>query len=77
MTVHKRSVILFESVSAALAAEKVFKETDIVFKLIPVPKHISSDCGICIRIETSDVERARAALGNMVKFVDVHALSPK
>jgi hypothetical protein len=74
MTAPRRSVILFRSVSAALAAEKVLKETDIAFKLIPVPKHISSDCGVCIRIETSDAERARAAVDGKVNFLGVHDL---
>jgi hypothetical protein len=75
MTTSQRSIILFRSVSAALAAEKVLKETDIAFKLIPVPKHISSDCGVCIRIDTSDAERARSAVDGKVDFLGVHVLS--
>jgi hypothetical protein len=74
MSGRRRSVILFESVSAALVAEKALKETDIPFKLIPVPKYISSDCGVCIRIDSSDGGRAEEALAQKVKIHSVHAL---
>ncbi len=43
-------VFLFPSVSHALTAEKLLKTAGIPHKLIPVPRHISSDCGVCLRI---------------------------
>ncbi len=42
-------VILFPSVHLALRAEKLVKEKNLVSKLIPVPRHLSSDCGVCLR----------------------------
>lgn len=53
-------VFLFPSVSYALKAEKILKAAGIAHKLIPVPRHISSDCGVCVRItedKQQDVER--------------------
>ncbi|HOK07313.1 MAG TPA: DUF3343 domain-containing protein [Syntrophales bacterium] len=44
-------VFLFPSVSHALKAEKILKEAGVTHKLIPVPRHISSDCGVCLRVE--------------------------
>jgi len=44
-------VMLFKAVSYALKAEKILKADKIQHKLIPVPKQISSDCGICLRFE--------------------------
>ena len=41
-------------------AEKILKAAGIAHKLIPVPRHISSDCGVCVRItedKQQDVER--------------------
>jgi hypothetical protein len=49
-------VFLFPSVSYALKAEKILKAAGIVHKLIPVPRNISSDCGVCLRI-TEDKEQ--------------------
>lgn len=40
-------VIIFKAVSYALKAEKILKAAGLPHKLIPVPRHISSDCGVC------------------------------
>jgi len=50
-------VILFQSVNHAMKAEKALKEKGIRYKLIPVPKTISSECGVCLRI-SPDVKTA-------------------
>lgn len=42
-------VALFQSVSHVLAAERRLKEAQVPHKVIPVPRRISSDCGVCIR----------------------------
>ena len=58
----QRSVVLFYSVSGALRAEKLLKKEGIITKPIPVPRHLSSDCGICLRFEQSDEARVRMIL---------------
>ena len=47
-------VALFYSISGALRAEKLLKAQNVPIKLIPVPRHLSSDCGICVRFELED-----------------------
>jgi hypothetical protein len=42
-------VALFDSVSQVIKAEKVLKQAEIPHKIIPVPKIISTDCGVCVR----------------------------
>jgi hypothetical protein len=69
MSPHGPAVILFESVSAALLAERILKESGIPAKTIPVPRHISRDCGVCIRVDEKDLDRARLALGDKVRAV--------
>lgn len=39
----------FQSVSHVLQAEQVLKEAGVPHKIIPIPRKISTDCGICIR----------------------------
>ena len=56
------AVILAYSTSRALRAEKILLEAGIPCKLIPVPRHLSSDCGVCLRIAQEDVARARQTL---------------
>jgi hypothetical protein len=52
------TVILVYSTSYALRAEKFLKSAGIICKLIPVPRHLSSDCGVCICIASSDKNNA-------------------
>jgi len=68
-------IILFDSTSEALLAEKLFKKAGIPHKIIPVPRHISSDCGVCIRFFSSDTERVRSALAGSVTVRDIAPLA--
>ncbi len=43
-------VILVQSTSHAIRIEKLLKKADIQAKLVPVPRHLSSDCGVSVRI---------------------------
>jgi hypothetical protein len=49
--------ILVHSTSHALKAEKALKKENIPCKLIPVPRHLSSDCGVCVRVKSEDRDR--------------------
>jgi hypothetical protein len=61
-------VFLFPSVSYTLKAEKILKEQGIVHKLIPVPRHISSDCGVCLRIAADRQDTVESALQGRVNW---------
>ncbi len=58
----EHAVILVYSTSHALKAERVLKGMGIECKLIPVPRHLSSDCGVCVRIKQEEKEMAGEAL---------------
>lgn len=65
-------LVLFESVHHALRAEKILKNAGIPHKLIPVPKHISSDCGICVRfMQTQRQQLEQTLRENNVKFMKI------
>jgi hypothetical protein len=66
-------VALFDSTSAALLAEKLLKKKGIPFKIIPVPRHISSDCGVCIRFFSVEKEKVANTLKDKV---DVQEIRP-
>jgi len=68
------SIVLFDSTSEALLAEKLFKKAGISHKVIPVPRHISSDCGVCIRFAASDTKAVCAALNGIVTFRSITSL---
>jgi len=70
----QHSVVLFYSTSGALQAEKLLKKESIATKLIPVPRHLSSDCGICLRFEQSEETRVKVILDK--KQVEVQGIYP-
>jgi hypothetical protein len=63
--------ILFKSVNQTMWADKKLKEQGIPFKLVPVPRHISSDCGVCIRIESRMADTVRPVVEQIEGFVDI------
>ncbi len=67
-------VVLFTSVSHALRAEKILKEAGIPFKLIPVPRHISSDCGVCLRFSPGYRKQIEEALAGKVDVSEIRVL---
>jgi len=70
----QHSVVLFYSTSGALQAEKLLKKESIATKLIPVPRHLSSDCGICLRFEQSEETRVKVILEE--RQVDIQGIYP-
>ncbi len=56
------SVALFDSTSAVLVAERLLKDAGVAYKIIPVPRHLSSDCGVCIRVARDDQGRLEELL---------------
>jgi hypothetical protein len=56
------SVILFHSITGALQAEKRLKGKGVAVKLIPVPRQLSSDCGVCLRFRSENEAEVKRAL---------------
>jgi hypothetical protein len=73
-----QGVILFPSIHFALQAEKMIKGKGFFIDLIPVPRQLSSDCGICMLIEWEEREKLYSLLeGGGVKIEGVHLLPRK
>jgi hypothetical protein len=69
------AVILVYSTSYALRAEKVLNAAGIACKLIPVPRKLSTHCGVCVRIDRADHEAALRALEEVqVEIEGIHEI---
>lgn len=69
------SVVLFDSSSHALRAEKVLQQAGILSKMIPTPRQVSSDCGMALRFDRADEEPvARALAEQKVPISGIHAI---
>jgi hypothetical protein len=62
MSDNEYTVILVSSTSHAIRLEKVLGSANIACKLVPVPRHLSSDCGVCVRIRRRDRDEALCAI---------------
>jgi hypothetical protein len=67
-------VALFHSVSHVMKAEKILKEAGVLHKIVPVPKTISLDCGVCVRFERRLQETLLAALESKVSVKEIREL---
>ena len=47
-------LITFKSITFAMQFEKLMKSNSIEFKLIPVPRSISSSCGMCGKFDNNN-----------------------
>jgi len=70
-----QSVILFPTTAHVMRAEKLLKEAGCSCSLMPVPRHLSSDCGVCLVMADSESADACALLdGKGVAYDGCHCL---
>jgi len=66
-------VFLFESVHRVMRAEKILKGKGIKIDLIPVPREISSDCGVAIELSGDSESEALLILKeNRISVVECY-----
>ena len=58
------AVILVHSTSHAVHVERILRRANVAVKLIPTPRHLSSDCGSAVRIAAEDQDRCEQLLGD-------------
>ncbi len=56
-------VAIFQSIHKVMKAEKVLKSAGLEILLIPVPRQLTSDCGLAIRFSLEARKAVEAALG--------------
>lgn len=69
------SVVIFYSTSAAIRTESLAKKVKLEVKLIPVPRHLSSDCGICLRFNSEDKQKIEEILKeNKIEYENIYRI---
>jgi hypothetical protein len=68
-----KSVFIFESIHRVMKAEKLLKGEGIKIDLIPVPREISSDCGVAIELsEDTEAEALSILRENKISVMDCY-----
>ncbi|HEC92225.1 MAG TPA: DUF3343 domain-containing protein [Candidatus Atribacteria bacterium] len=69
------SVVIFYSTSAAIKTESLAKKVKLEVKLIPVPRHLSSDCSICLRFNSEDKQKIEEILKeNKIEYENIYRI---
>jgi hypothetical protein len=64
------AVILVHTTSHAIQAERLLKRAGLAVKLIPTPRHLSSDCGSAVRIRAEARARGEQVLAEAGMTID-------
>lgn len=51
MQEHRVYYLFFHTIHDVLKADKVLKKKGARYELVPVPRNLSSDCGMCIKLD--------------------------
>lgn len=66
-------VAIFHSIHRVLKAEKILKQASVAFLLIPVPRQLTSDCGLALRFSPEDKDSLLKVLAdNDLSPVELH-----
>lgn len=55
-------ILIFNSVHRVMRAEKILKDYEVNYKTIPVPRKLSSDCGLAIRVFEKNLDELKTIL---------------
>jgi hypothetical protein len=70
-------VATFHATWAVLKAEKLLKAVGVAVKLVPVPRQISSNCGISLRFDCGRSAEVEAAIASLRGDLEgIYALDP-
>ena len=64
------AVILVHTTSHAIRAHRVLKKAGRSARLVPTPRHLSSDCGSAVRIAADESEECEAILSDAGVEID-------
>ena len=68
-------VILVPTTSHAIRIERILKKARMEVKLVPVPRHLSSDCGVAVRISSDERLRCEELIESAgASFDSIHPL---
>lgn len=54
--------LIFHSIHNVMLAEELLLQADIMIEMVPVPRAISSDCGMSLTCLADDLEKIRTSL---------------
>ena len=66
------ALVTFPSVHYALKAERAFRKHRLDVDMIPVPRAISSDCGICAKVVFAKLDRVLEIMKKNIRYEEIY-----
>ena len=58
----KYFIMVFNNTNVAMYGERIFKDNNIEFVIMPTPTYITQSCGICIRFNENIIEKVNSII---------------
>lgn len=69
----KKSILLFNNIREVIKAEKYCVKNGLEHTVMPVPTHLSSECGMCLRADSDNINDILESLkGVGIDNIEVH-----
>ena len=66
------SIIVFRSIHDVIKSERLIKDKGFDYQIIPVPTHISSECGMCIEVADNRLVETKIELDKYSIFHNIY-----
>jgi len=78
LSTEERGYITFPALTQVLKAEKYLAGQNIKFTIVPIPREISADCGMCIMCPPESIAPVTYLLaGQNIEFENTYVLKKK
>ena len=73
----KKLYLIFQSIHNVMLAEELLLQANIKIEMVPVPRDISSDCGMSLTCLADDLEKVRTSLKEAKFTTPITIYKPK
>ena len=71
---NNRSIMVFRSIHDVIKSERLIKDKGFDYQIVPVPTHISSECGMCIEVTDNRLVETKIELENNNIFHNIYPI---
>lgn len=71
---NKRFIIVFKSIHDVIKSERLIKVKGFDYQIVPVPTHLSSECGMCIEVDENTIVETRNELEKNSIFHNIYPI---
>lgn len=71
---NNRFIIVFRSIHDVIKSERLIKNKGFDYQIIPVPSHLSSECGMCIELNEDRIDETKIELEKNSIFHNIYSI---